>query len=125
MTPNDREQLRLTLRERAWRILESGRRLVGEAVDSPAVRTDVEDASDTALLDAISTTRLDLGERDRNLLRQVGDALDRIRNGSYGLCVDCGAAIELPRLRAVPWAARCEDDQERFEQDNRVNTPTL
>lgn len=37
----------------------------------------------------------------------VGEALRRIEEGSYGLCVDCGVAIPFDRLRAEPWARRC------------------
>jgi RNA polymerase-binding transcription factor DksA len=48
-----------------------------------------------------------------------------MRAGSFGKCVDCGNAIELPRLRAVPWAPRCVDCQEAHEIELRQRPPTL
>lgn len=46
------------------------------------------------------------------LARQVTDALDRIDDGSYGRCVQCGRAISANRLAALPWVALCIECQE-------------
>ena len=46
----------------------------------------------------------------RTIYATVGDidqALERIDEGTYGLCVICGNAVPEERLRAVPWAALC------------------
>ena len=61
---------------------------------------------------------LDLAVMDQHLasLRDVEHALDRMRQGTYGVCVDCGKPIPYARLHAYPTAARCLEDQERFEQ---------
>ncbi|HUU96421.1 MAG TPA: TraR/DksA family transcriptional regulator [Phycisphaerae bacterium] len=40
-------------------------------------------------------------------IREVDDALERVRIGQYGRCVDCAAPIRADRLRAVPTARRC------------------
>jgi len=40
-------------------------------------------------------------------IREVDDALERLRVGQYGRCVDCGAPIRANRLRAMPTARRC------------------
>ena len=40
-------------------------------------------------------------------LDAVEGALARMREGTYGACIDCGAAIPLERLEAIPEAARC------------------
>lgn len=125
MTPKDREELRGALHQRAREILESGRRMLHEAADAPAERAEVDDSMDAALLDTIATTRLDHSERDAELLHRVGDAVERLRDGSYGSCVDCDRPIELARLRAVPWAERCAEDQSRYETEHRLETPTL
>ncbi|HTI15841.1 MAG TPA: TraR/DksA family transcriptional regulator [Dictyobacter sp.] len=52
------------------------------------------------------------------LLTEVNDALKRIEQGTYGRCVDCGKPIPTKRLEAIPWAARCVQDEERLEQQN-------
>src|SRR5581483_345587 len=45
--------------------------------------------------------------RETGLLREVMAALQRIDNGSYGFCIDCGEEMLLKRILAVPWAPRC------------------
>lgn len=48
-------------------------------------------------------------------LAAVRDALARLDDGRYGVCIDCGQLIERSRLEAIPWASRCVRDQERHE----------
>jgi DnaK suppressor protein len=47
---------------------------------------------------------LGLVEKDRQLLREINVALDKIRNGTYGLCEGTGQPINRVRLEAQPWA---------------------
>lgn len=49
-------------------------------------------------------------------LEQIDGALARIEAGTYGTCTVCGKPIAAERLRAVPWATLCIDDQRRQEQ---------
>ena len=44
---------------------------------------------------------------ESNLLRDVRAALRRIRDGTFGTCSECEAAISPKRLAALPWALRC------------------
>jgi DnaK suppressor protein len=46
-------------------------------------------------------------DRESTLLREVKAALRRIRDGSFGVCIECESAIGPRRLAAVPWALRC------------------
>jgi DnaK suppressor protein len=64
-------------------------------------------------------------ERDQQELQQIEGARERMRQGSYGECVDCGAAIALARLRALPSAERCIPCQEMYEQGHSVMPPIL
>ena len=48
-----------------------------------------------------------LGNEARAEISQIARALDQIKNGTYGVCVDCGAAIPMARLEAYPFADRC------------------
>jgi RNA polymerase-binding transcription factor DksA len=54
-----------------------------------------------------------LGEGARQTLGQVEAALGRIADGTYGTCQICGGEVGEERLRALPWAALCIDDQRR------------
>jgi len=55
---------------------------------------------------------------DMAVLREIEDALDRLREGTYGTCMDCGIAISQKRLEAVPWARYCVTCQERRQSGN-------
>jgi len=54
-----------------------------------------------------------LEEGAQNTLRRIDAALKRIDDGTYGTCEVCGRPIGEERLRAIPWATLCIDDQRR------------
>jgi len=49
---------------------------------------------------------------DMKLLREISDALHRIDQDTYGICMECEEAISPKRLDAVPWARYCVTCQE-------------
>ena len=55
--------------------------------------------------------------RESSGLRETRAALRRIDDGSFGICLDCEEEINLKRLTAVPWAARCIACQERADRE--------
>jgi DnaK suppressor protein len=56
-----------------------------------------------------------LEEGVQRRIEQVDVALGRIEDGTYGTCAICGKEIPEERLRAVPWATLCLDDQRKQE----------
>lgn len=50
---------------------------------------------------------LNLIDTEQEILREIEEALARIENGSYGVCVATGQPIGLARLKAKPWAKHC------------------
>ena len=54
--------------------------------------------------------QLSTGERD--VVRRIDAALDRLEKGTFGKCVHCGNDVEPRRLQAVPWARHCIECQE-------------
>jgi DnaK suppressor protein len=50
---------------------------------------------------------LSLNENERMRLREVDEALDRIANGTYGVCEECGGLVGLKRLEVRPVAKYC------------------
>lgn len=50
---------------------------------------------------------LGLIESERGVLREIDEALERIKNGTYGICLGTGRPIGKARLRAKPWAKYC------------------
>jgi len=53
---------------------------------------------------------------DRFILQLVDEALGRMKDNSYGLCVNCHEEVQQKRLEAVPWARHCISCQEKQEQ---------
>lgn len=53
---------------------------------------------------------------DGRLLTAIDSALNRIEDGTYGTCVNCGAQIAPERLEAMPWATLCIDCKRKEER---------
>jgi len=52
----------------------------------------------------------------RQMLKNLTQALERMQQGTFGECIECGGDIELKRLKAIPWArycVRCQEERER------------
>ena len=55
----------------------------------------------------------------KEILDQIERALERIEEGSYGRCEECGRIIIEPRLEAMPYVALCIRCASQREQENR------
>src|SRR5437773_9131852 len=53
--------------------------------------------------------RLALKQTDSKLLRAIEEAIHRIEQGTYGICMECDNHIAPARLEAVPWTRVCLD----------------
>jgi DnaK suppressor protein len=53
---------------------------------------------------------------NRQILAMVNEALDRIKDGSYGICQVCEQEVQTKRLDAVPWARHCIECQEKEDR---------
>jgi DnaK suppressor protein len=63
-----------------------------------------------------------LSDRERVKVKQIDDALERMEDGSYGVCESCGLEIAEERLTAMPFTRLCRDcqqDQEREAKSQR------
>lgn len=54
-------------------------------------------------------------DAQRAIIKQIDIALDKIREGSYGICEECSCEIGERRLKVLPFARYCRDCQETFE----------
>ena len=59
---------------------------------------------------------LGLMDGERKLLKEIDDALERIEQGTYGICEGTGKPILKARLKAQPWARYCVDHARLLEQ---------
>jgi DnaK suppressor protein len=67
---------------------------------------------------------LGLVEKDRNLLREINNALSKIQNGTYGICEGTGMPISKARLEAAPWS-RFSIEYARQKEKNGMGVRTL
>jgi RNA polymerase-binding transcription factor len=58
-----------------------------------------------------------LSDRERVKLKQIDDALERMDEGSYGVCESCGLEIAEERLEAMPFSRLCRDCQQDEERE--------
>ena len=113
------EQMRVKLEEQKKTILEAlaaqnaDYKKIVEGGDTTGDVIDVaSDVIDGQLLES-------LGTQDANRLQQIKNALDRIKQGKYGLCLKCGKEIPRERLEALPYAFMCVDCKTHDERRNR------
>jgi DnaK suppressor protein len=77
------------------------------------------DPTDRATMETDRSFNLRLREREGHLLKKIEDALERIDNGSFGICEHCGEEISLARLEARPVSTlciQCKTIQEELEK---------
>jgi len=74
-------------------------------------QVDVVDVVERATGDAADDLAAGLAEIESAQLAQIEEALQRLEEGTYGQCQDCGKPIPQKRLQLVPFALRCVDCQ--------------
>ena len=93
--------------------VEQGRQTVADATQ------DVADQAVTSYQKELLFTQ---GTKGHAQLSQVRFAIDRINEGSYGECLQCGNTIGEKRLEAVPWTPYCIECQEKIE-NGEIDNP--
>ena len=71
-------------------------------------RADIERTHEVSIL---------LSVRDKEKLQAIDEALEKVREGTYGVCEECGDEIGLGRLKAMPLAKLCVTCQSRTEKE--------
>ncbi|HLA85540.1 MAG TPA: TraR/DksA family transcriptional regulator [Thermoguttaceae bacterium] len=75
---------------------------------------DVVDAALDSVHDEISSQ---LAEVESQELARTETALERMREGRYGVCENCGTNIPMARLQALPYATSCIKCQREVERE--------
>ena len=84
----------------------------GREADTEATQDPADKASNSytkELLFSMSTN-------DRLILTQIEEALERIEDEEYGICLNCNVEIGQKRLEALPWGRYCINCQDLFEK---------
>ena len=110
MLNTDFAKCKAVLERKQAELARAGRKLDALAVQRSAdLLEEIQLASEREM--AILTA-----DRDAHLLRQVRAALERLADGSYGVCQRCEESIPPRRLEALPWAAHCVTCQEALDR---------
>jgi len=80
---------------------------------------DLPDPGDRASLETDRSHALRLRDRDRRLISKIQEALQRIEDGTFGVCETCGGRIGAARLRARPVTTLCIDCKREAELRER------
>jgi DnaK suppressor protein len=79
-----------------------------------------QDEAEISSNDINMNLAIELQERDRLALIRIEKALQKIENGSYGVCESCGADVGLKRLFIQPLARLCIDCMMEQEAESRM-----
>jgi YteA family regulatory protein len=69
--------------------------------------------------------QFNLEENEKRHLKEIDDAIEKIDNGTYGVCDSCGNSIEIERLDVIPYTAicaKCSDNKSSMALVEKMNT---
>jgi DnaK suppressor protein len=95
---------------------EANRTVSGMSVD----KENTPDPTDRATLEADRNFTLRIRDRERKLIGKIKDALERIDQGTYGICDSCGEDISDERLKARPVTTLCIECKKKQEDEERI-----
>jgi DnaK suppressor protein len=90
----------------------------------PAEVAEVKDAEEQSVDDFVQEVDFALMEMKSRTLSKIDEAIQRLEDGTYGICPDCDAEISEARLTALPFASLCRDCQENLESREREERDT-
>jgi RNA polymerase-binding transcription factor DksA len=116
-----KQRLELELSRTVGRLRQLGGAVVFEEFPSAV-------GDNTPLADEVDVIRLnedrEMTFATRSLLveraNKLAEALERLRGGEYGLCVECGETIAPARLRVMPEVTTCVRCQDRLERSRHL-----
>jgi len=86
-------------------------------------RPDLEafpDVSDQASAEVDQNFSMRIRDRERKLLKKIDEALDRMKNATYGICEHCDGEIPYKRLKARPVTTLCIECKTAQEQEEKA-----
>ena len=112
-------------KEMRQKLLEDRKRLLDEVdqkvkKESDALKFEIGDIYDIATTERQRELTLMLGDREREKLREIDKALERLNEEDYGVCEECGEPIGEERLRALPFTRVCVDCKSKSEKETFV-----
>jgi DnaK suppressor protein len=116
LNSHELESFKELLAGRRQELLEDAGRTVTGMNES---KDNFPEPADRAALESDRNALLRIRDRERKLLSKIDAALDRIKEGTYGICEECGDPIGVERLRARPVTTLCIDCKSNQEAEER------
>jgi DnaK suppressor protein len=110
MDGSELERFRAILLEKREDLLDRVRS--ARSTEAEGNEEDAPDLGDRAITTISRDLMYQLTVGERDILRRIDLALERLDKGVFGACVHCGKQVQIARLEAVPWARHCISCQE-------------
>lgn len=120
LNPSQLDQLAKKLNEDNQALLREVRNELENSGDQHRIdllNSEPGDTGDESMANALSDFNVAILDRHIQGMRDIEAAFQRIKNGEYGVCVDCGDDVGFDRLQAYPTAKRCIVCQEKRERE--------
>ncbi|MCU0665335.1 MAG: TraR/DksA family transcriptional regulator [Myxococcota bacterium] len=116
MKPKDLEKFEKLLYEKRQRLLKNAQQTLESEMTLDSA--DLPDEMDLASSEYLQSFQFRLRGRERSFLSKIDKALEKIKDGSFGVCEECSEPISPKRLEARPETSmciKCKEEQEREE----------
>ena len=115
------EHFRSLLNRQLEELLGYGHETVAEMLDE---RAQFADPTDRALHESSRNFTLRIRDRERKLIAKVKEGLERIDDGTFGICEECEEDIPMKRLEARPvttLCVGCKSEAEKREKTHKTD----
>ncbi|MFQ5779499.1 MAG: TraR/DksA family transcriptional regulator [Nitrospiria bacterium] len=117
-TGNPFDNIRQGLEKQKEALLAEAGVLIGTGLDRG--NEALSDLGDKASAEADKNFALRLREREQKLLKKITDAINRISEGTFGICESCGGGISAKRLKARPVTTLCIECKTQQEEEEKI-----
>jgi DnaK suppressor protein len=123
-TEKEKKQRREFLKQAAEMLEDMKRQAMKEMqdhvkVETEGVKDEGRDTYDLASDERDREINFILNDRDRDKLHGIDEALQRIKDKTYGICESCEGEIQLGRLKILPFTRLCVRCQEENEKESK------
>ncbi|MDL2267789.1 RNA polymerase-binding protein DksA [Desulfovibrio sp. OttesenSCG-928-G15] len=117
MEQKDLDYFRNLLNSMLEEAMKQGEMTLEDMTDSNEI---FADPADRATLESDRTFTLRIRDRERKLIKKIRSALQRMDEGVYGVCDDCGEEIGVARMKARPVTKLCINCKSKQEEDEML-----
>src|SRR5919106_3123384 len=120
----EKKQRKEFLKQATEMLLDTKKQLLKEMQDrvkgeTEGIKDDGRDTYDLASDERDREINFILNDREREKLLAIDEALQRIKDKSYGICESCEGEIQLGRLKVLPFTRLCVKCQEENEKESK------